>query len=323
MIDCQAAEPQFADHLAPVYRALADPGDFIVDSSVFECGYPVPDRWPPFVTRADDYSRPVLVASYGDVKKARMQGRKRIAYIEHGAGQSYGNGHGSYAGGKDRDDVSLFLMPNHYSADLWRAAYPRARVEVVGCPKLDTLPRKDPSEPLTIAIGFHWDCHLFPETLSAFGHFRTALEPLRDAYNLIGHGHPRAWDRPPNLLRRYRRAGIEAVTDFTEVCRRADLFICDNSSAMYEFAATGRPVVVMNPPWYRKDVNYGLRFWDAIPGPQVDDPNELIDTVARALQEGPQSREQALSIVYPYRTGAAQRAAGILNEWSNEMEEAA
>lgn len=311
-IDVLAGEVQFTHHLLPVYEALGDPGDFIY------VGADTPDF--PHAT-AGDIHRPVLVASYGDHKRARRMGYQRIARIEHGAGQSYGSGHGNYAGGKDCDDVGLFLVPNHYSADLWSKAYPKARVEIVGSPKLDALPHKDPSEPLTVAIGFHWDCHLVPETMSAFGHFRSALESLRDAFNLIGHGHPRAVDRPPHLERRYRRADVEFVPEFTEVCRRADLYICDNSSTLYEFAATDRPVVVMNPPWYRRDVQHGLRFWDAIPGIEADSPSGLVSAVTTALEDPPDlraKREQALSLVYTHRTGAAQRAAHALAAWENQ-----
>jgi hypothetical protein len=299
VIDLYAGEVQFGHHLLPVYQALDKRGVYITDNS-----------------QANDPQRPVVVASYGDVKRVRRLGYTRIARMEHGAGQSYGTKHGSYAGGEDHDDVSLFLTPNQYSADKWQARYPKARVEVVGCPKLDDLPRKDPAEPITVAISFHWDCYLVPETVSAFQHYRFVLPQLNAAFRVIGHGHPRAQSI---LARRYRRVGIEFVPDFAEVCRRADLYICDNSSSLYEFAATGRPVVVLNQPMYRKDVHHGLRFWDAIPGPQVDDPKDLINTVAHALQDGPQqqqAREQALDMVYAYRSGAAQRAASILEEWA-------
>lgn len=316
-IDCYAGEGHFADHLLPVYEALDDPGDFIVSAPMMLKG---PSPWRGATHDATDPNRPVLVASYGDVKRARKQGRKRIAFMEHGAGQSYGTGHGSYAGGRDRDDVSLFLMPNAYSAALWRKAYPDAQVVVVGCPKLDTLPKRG-SGPPTIAIGFHWDCYLVPETISAFSHFRHVLPDLAKAYNLIGHGHPRAIAGPPSLERRYRRLQIPLVRDFADVCRQADLFICDNSSALFEFAATGRPVVVLNQPLYRRDVHHGLRFWDAANvGVQVDHPRDLIASVAKALQDAPQqrkARERALSIVYTHRTGAAQRAAEALATWAS------
>ena len=315
-IDVYAGEEHFADHLLPVYQALDNPGDFIIEPTVTDNGG---NRWNG-TFYPEDPSRPVLVASFGDQKRMRKAGRTRIARIEHGAGQSYGTGHGSYAGGRDCGDVSLFLMPNEYSARLWREAYPDARVEIVGCPKLDTLPRKDPSEPLTVAISFHWDCHLLPETVSAFGHFRSVLPKLRDSVNLIGHGHPRGWVGPPSLEKRYRRDDITAERSFDEVCRKADLYITDNSSSLYEFAATGRPVVVLNAPSYRRDFHPGLRFWDAANvGVQVDRPQNLLDAVSLALQDGPQqrvAREDALGMVYAYRSGAAQRAARVLEDWA-------
>jgi hypothetical protein len=313
MIDTYAGEPQFADHLLPVYQAMTRPGDFIISRPLSERG---PTRWPPATAQLVDPSRPILVASYGDVKKARRQGRTRIARIEHGAGQSYGTAHGSYAGGRDNEDVSLFLMPNEYSAALWRKAYPKAQVEIIGSPKLDSLPAKDPIQPPTVCISFHWDCYLVPETVSAFSHYRHVLPELAKTYNLIGHGHPKAH---PILERRYRRLGIPFVRDFADVCRQADLYICDNSSSLYEFAATGRPVVTLNQPMYRKDVHHGLRFWDAIPGLMVDDPGQLIEAVGCALADAPHlatAREDALSVVYAYRFGAAQRAAQALAAWA-------
>ena len=315
-LDILASEQHFADHLYPVWQALNEVGDFILTHELVSTKL---RRWDGSNATVTDTTRPILVASYGDLKRARRQGRKRIARIEHGAGQSYVGPllNGSYAGGRDCEDVSLFLVPNQYSADLWMKAYPKAQVEIVGCPKLDTLPVKDRTEPLTVAVSFHWDGYLVPETVSAFNHYRATLPALAGAYNVIGHGHPRAH---PMLERRYRRLEIEFVRDFAEVCRRADLYICDNSSSMYEFASTGRPVLTLNQPMYRKDVHHGLRFWDAIPGMQVDHPRDLIEAVATALQDGPQqrrARKQALATVYAYRSGAAQRAAMVLEEWAN------
>jgi hypothetical protein len=63
------------------------------------------------------------------------------------------------------------------------------------------------------------------------------------------------------------------VASLREVQRRAAVYVCDNSSSMYEFAATGRPVVVLDLPegrikgiGYRRNINHGLRFWDALFG---------------------------------------------------------
>jgi hypothetical protein len=339
VIDFLSWESQFADHLAAVWLALPETerGHFYTERHIIEHarsrGVPA-ELWNPA-----QRGGPALVASYGDIKRARISGRTRIAYIEHGAGQAYradpkGAGNSSYAGGRDRADVGLFLVPNHYSADAWRHAYPHARIEVVGCPKLDTLPAREPGPGPVVAMAWHWDCRLVQETRTAFYTYRPMLEALKARFTLIGHGHPRAMTGPPDLPREYRRRDIELVTDFAEVCRRADLLIFDNTSAGFEFASTGRPVVVVNDPvgrqprrGYRKEVDHGLRFWDAAGvGLNVWRPEDLPGAIERALADPPElreARERALEIVYPVRSGAAQRAARAVAEWAADSIEVA
>jgi hypothetical protein len=77
---------------------------------------------------------------------------------------------------------------------------------------------------------------------------------------------------------------------------------------LYEFASTGRPVVVMNAPQYRRDVHHGLRFWDYPPGLQVDRPEQLADTIARALSDPEPARAlraAAVAETYAYTDGRA------------------
>jgi hypothetical protein len=305
-----ASETHFADHLAPIYKALQEPGTFYTRPAFAE-KHAIPGRWPLEAT-----DRPILVASYGDLKVARRADRTRIALIEHGYGQTFSNDHPSYAGGMDRDDVSLFLIPNEHAAQRNRERNPDAQVEIVGCPKLDDLPKREGSG-TTIAISFHFDAHaVASEARGTTHHYRKHLASLAQEFHVIGHGHPRAL---PVLGRFYKKAGIELVPDFSEVCRRADVYVCDYSSTIYEFASTGRPVVVLNAPWYRRNVSHGLRFWEAANvGVQVNQPDELPDAIRLALTDPPEQRgkrEAALSMVYAYRSGAARRAAKVLEQW--------
>jgi hypothetical protein len=280
--------PHYRDHVAPVARLVDLPADV------------------------------AIVAGYGDLVRARREGYKRFVRMEHGIGQSYGTSHPHYAGGAKHDDVGLFLAPNEHSANRWRKAYPRARVEVVGSPRLDTLRAKfTEDDPPTVAISFHYDLYLVPETRSSLPWFAPALPALAKEFHVIGHSHPRE-----NLAYTYKRLGIEYVRDFDEVCRRADVYVCDNSSTLYEFASTGRPVVVLNPPWYDRSKDYGLRFWEASwVGLQCSLPDELSAVVRVSLQLGGATAhlpQDALGIVYAYRTGAAQRAADAINDWLSE-----
>lgn len=167
-----------------------------------------------------------------------------------------------------------------------------------------------------VAVTFHWDCPLCPETLSAWRHYDRHLPLLAqwaraEGVELLGHGHPRMWRK---LAERWRRLGVEPVEQFDDVLDRAGLLIFDNSSAGFEFASCDRPVVVLNAPWYRRDVDHGGRFWRwADVGVQCDEPADLIAAVERALVDAPEqreSRQRVVSEVYAACDGmAAQRAA--------------
>jgi hypothetical protein len=341
VIDVVACEPQFVDHAAPVWRALPSGirGRFLVDGSLMARaeakGIDAVEidatvlrlRTPP--PKAEPGDGPMaFVVSIGDTKIARRLGYRRFVFMEHGAGQAYTAQPGinarnpSYAGGIDREDVGLFLVPNEYSAALWRAAYPESKVEIVGCPKLDDLPARNLDGPApVVAISFHWPAFVAPEAGNALGTFLPVIGDLAKRFQVIGHAHPKG-DWPARMEHYYRAAGIELVRDFDEVCRRADVYVCDNSSTLFEFASTGRPVVVMNDVSWRRNVHHGLRFWDAAHvGVNVDRADRLVDAVALALEDRAEqraARSDALDIVYVYRTGAAERAAAAIGAWSRE-----
>lgn len=304
IVDALASAPHYRAHLLPAWEALP------------------PARRGVAVDLADLRARHgggavALVASARDMGRAWRLRYRRIVMVEHGIGQSYrGIASPSYPGGPGREPVGLFLSPNETAAAADRRAYPAARVAVVGDPGLERLPGREPGPRPVLAVSFHWDWSKVPETRSAWPHYEAALRDMAARIPLIGHAHPRAQER---LLPLYRRLGIEAVADFGEVCRRADVYAADNTSTLYEFAATGRPVVVLNAPGFRRDVEHGLRFWSAAGvGVNVDDPAELPAAVERALALQPAdvaAREAALGIVYAHRTGAAARAAAAIEEW--------
>lgn len=246
--------------------------------------------------------------------------------MEHGAGQTYRGDphssigtHGAYAGGLGREDVALFLCPNEPTAEANRATYPDTPAVVVGCPKLDpwadrALRRNDPP---IVAVSFHWNAEIVPEARSAWPHYAAGLAALATSgrVRLVGHGHPRIADR---LRAAYNKAGIVYVDDFAHVLDLADVYACDNSSTLYEFATVG-PVVALNAPWYRREIEHGGRFWNLIPGLSCDDPIDLEWSFTRALEDPPAARRlraRALEIVYPMRDGhASERAAEAIRHY--------
>lgn len=288
-----ASAPHFIDHIAPVWQALEpdERGVFVVQTRALGLhasqrhgiNAAVNRAMPPLSSTAVAGRQPhVLVASSGD---AASLGRRRAVLLEHGAGQTYGGdprgarSHG-YAGGDDRGMVDVFLCPNEDVAAANRARWPGADSVVVGCPKLDRWHGWEPGpiDERRVAVTFHWPCRLVPEAGSAWGHYREWFEARpRFAPVLVGHAHPR---HASVMSRWWPRVGARWVPNLDDVLAQALVLVADNTSAMFEAAAIGLPVVVLNAPWYRRDVSHGLRFWRwADIGPQVDDPADLEQAV--------------------------------------------
>ncbi len=269
-----------------------------------------------------------LVASYRDLKWARKLGR-RVVYSEHGAGQSYLKpngepvGSGSYIGALDRAGVVAVLVPGRDAARRHSAVHPAIPAFPVGCPKLDRWHGFKPQrrERPVVAISFHWNCNICPETKGAFNHYRAALPKLAKAFDVIGHGHPRLLDG--RIRTHYRRAGIELVEGFDEVIERADVLAVDNSSVLYEWAALDRRCVVLNAPWFRRKVEHGLRFWShADVGPMASGPRDIAEAIERSIEDPPDvasRRREIVRDVYEAVDGkAAKRAAAVVKDLAKE-----
>jgi glycosyltransferase involved in cell wall biosynthesis len=331
-VDAYASQPHFLDHIAPLWRALDDRirGTFLVDRSIASHARRRGiDAQAGTSHQLRGRTGPVLVAGVGDLR--RVARRRRAIYMEHGAGQTYLTKHHSYAGGGGRSAVGLFLNPSARVEGLNRAAWPSAAQATIGSPRLDrfhgeaarTAARFPAAKRRpTIAVTFHWDCLVVPETRGALAHYRPALEQLAAGpWEVIGHGHPRLFDDGAARLRQaYAQVGIRIEEDLEEVLEQADVLAADNTSALFEFASTGKPVVVMNAPWYRRDVQHGMRFWEyADIGVQVDDPSELAAALGEALADRParrRRREEISTRVYANRDGTAAAAgAAAIAEW--------
>jgi hypothetical protein len=354
-MDAIACESHFLDHIAPIWHELPDKGRFLVDAPLLErakskgidaepiAAQTIREAFTQQPPRYD--GPPALVASIGDVKVGRRLGYGPFVFLEHGAGQWYGgqpNGgqpndrnHASYSGGPDHDDSGLFLVPNETVAQRWRTRYPRAQVAIVGCPKIDSLPPRGGGDHPVVAVSFHWPA---PSQIgwglagTAWHEYRDTLPKLAERYTVIGHQHPnwlqRGYGRPPSQT--YATLGIPFVEDFEDVCAQADLYVCDNSSTIWEFAATGRPVVLLNTPGWaqsRGRLTYPPRFWsEADVGLNVDRAADLVSTVERALEDPPDvqlAREASVNRVYGLRTNGAAAAATAITDWLASREKVA
>lgn len=319
IVDVFSSMPHYRDHLRPIAAALAEQGvevgpwySTFGDADTVE----MPNAWP-------DMLRPIMVASAADALK--VAGRP-IIHVEHGAGQTYpgdpaSSGNMSYAGGNDMPaSVALFLTPHDRGARAWREKYTGVAALAVGCPKLDPISRRGAhlADRPVVAFTFHWDCQMIPETRSAVADWDPYLHDIvaglrGRGFVVVGTEHPR-W--VGKLAARWAELKVPFV-DAREVLEHADVVVADNTSLLYEAALLDVPSVVLNSSHYRKDVAHGLRFWDAVPGIQIDDPARTIDAVAAAWEDSGalrQARAHAAREAYSYPADgqAAHRAASII-----------
>lgn len=256
-----------------------------------------------------------LVASYNDYRAWRAEVGRPVILMEHGAGQSYGDGLVSYAGGWQRDGVIAFLDPNDAVRAANAAAHPDIPGRVVGTPRLD--PYWDLARPDgPVALAWHWDARVVPEARTALWAFARVLRGLARRFDVVGTAHPRIGFVAREI---YDDAGIRWV-EADEVYRTASVIVADNTSLGWDAVALDRPVVWCNAPSYRRFVDHGLRFWEwADTGINVDEPDDLGDAVARARDDADptlRARRRAFAErYYPHRDGtAAIRAAAAVIE---------
>ena len=341
-IDFFARRTHFIDHMASTWVALPDEirGKFyipnVLEGYAMRRGVPLStiqsltcrNERPTSCVEIPFSRNPVVTCAYGDMQLAAHYDERPLILMEHGVGLTFNNKDGAtnpgYGGGEGlRSLVSLFLAPNDYIAAKTLATFPGASQVIVGTPKLDRWagnmngskhPR--PEKP-TVCISFHWDgSGVAPEAGNAWEYYRRILPELAKVYNLVGHGHPKIIEK---LTFAYKKLGLEVIKDFEKVMDVADVYVNDCSSTMYEFLVTGKPVVVLNAPWFRRYVHHGLRFWDySEAGPVCENPNNLEDCIEEALEDRiaeRRKRAQYVRDLYPYLGTATTVAANALKEF--------
>jgi hypothetical protein len=228
----------------------------------------------------------------------------KIIHTRHGAGDraigfdraSAGFDHVLVSGRKIRDRL------------VTEAGVDPERISVVGYPKFDLLARSRPTHPLLddgrpVVL---YNPHVSPHLSSWYEAGRQVLDwfAARDDYHLIFAPHVMLFERPfvvtidklrldwaGRIEERYLRApnihidlGSRASTTMAYT-QRADIYLGDVSSQVYEFLLRPRPCVFLNThrQAWRDDPNYG--HWRA--GPVIETPDQLGEALAsvRAEQE--------------------------------------
>lgn len=312
-LDFYASEIHYFDHIIPIWNMLDDDykGVFNVSIEVFEKRKLKHTEFK--LNKPTDNI--TLVASYKDYSETKG----KVILIEHGIGHNYGNQHSSYVGGRHKERVVLFLNQHALSQNTNLLAYPNVANEIIGTPKTDTIVVKSNdkrNDKPIVCIAFHWDCFVCNNTRSAYYYYKDILSELSQSkeFTLIAHGHPRQDWRELELL------GIKFYSDLNDIMTIADIYVNDNSSSMYEFALTGKPVIVLNCPLYDRTRDTGIRFWRYIIGKQVDSPSYLKQTILDVLKHDSwiDTRKDILKVLYPFRHKSTQRAVEVIQEFLNE-----
>ena len=253
----------------------------------------------------------LLVLSYSWVNvlnKAKLD----TIFLEHGAGQTYITDNISWNRGECQY-IKLALVPNGHCAK----AFEKSNIEaqIIGCPKIrDDYEFSENEKPLVV-FSWHWECKVLPETLGSFDYWKDEILNLKDKFNIAIHAHP-VMSRRVALW--CKRNDLRFIKQFDDVVKEADLYCMDNSSTLFEFARIGKPVLVLNPPWFRRDVEHGLRFWELSNiGVNCNDVSELEVCLEKALKN--QNYNSNLSnVVYPYiGKEATEKAVEAINIYYN------
>lgn len=275
-VDITASLPHYLDHLLPIFEALPE------RVRGTNLGLDTPCLPP-------NRGRIGMVGGWTDASALRH--RHHLIYVEHGAGQAYSGDEKTrslpaYSGGRARHGRNIigYIAPSHTVAHRWAPAPAVA----AGCPKMDRWIGSTAAVENSVCFAWHWDAgasSFCPEMRSAFDHYEPALAEIakrwREAgYVVFGHAHPR-WEG--RLDRKMNDLGLCVLDKDVDVFENVGHLFVDNSSLGYEMALIGRPVTWLNAPWYRRDVEHGLRFWSHIPGAQVDDPAELVESLPAHL----------------------------------------
>ena len=302
-----AQYPHYAEHSRPIYDALPESYRGVFT----DLWYEVPEG-----------ATYVVCSGWMDMNEmlTHRPGTK-VIFTEHGVGMVHLDNTGRvatpFAGSWERQNVCLFLCPNRFVYDANKRTFPHVPAVITGDPKLDAYSVPEPSSsglyrarnnPPIVALAFHWDSPNPPGTRTALPHYRPGLHRLRDM-NVVLHGHPRADMRNRLLATEFE---MPYVPDQDEVLRNADLLVADTSSFIYEFAAMDKPVLLLDCPDYDDLPDVGIRFWQAIPGFRIHEPEDLREGIELALFDPPFAREQradAIEEVYPHRGVAARHAA--------------
>jgi hypothetical protein len=296
MIGMLGSQSSYRDHMRPVWDALEpeERGCWAESQS----GIGPASTW--------------LDASQRDFTALRRFGVKRV-HMEHGVGLQW------YPARQVQQlqQADAIAAPNDWIADRFKERSRRLRVEVIGTPKMDLLvqdSRTVDRDSQTVAVALHWTGVLRQQSTSLDA-WRPMIEELAGEREVLGHAHPKIRKVAERF---YGELGIEFVPAFEDVCSRANLYLCDHGSTLYEWSALDREVVLLRRPGHQAQIPQasGL-LWENHSGigPELNLGGSLRAALEAAAEPSyREARQEASAALYPYIGTATQRAVDLLHE---------
>lgn len=252
-----------------------------------------------------------MVVSLADQVTAEKLGFS-VVRGEHGIGQTYDSPQrsSSYAGSAMHARLYAYLAPGIHPYLQHRANCPGVVGYRVGSPFLDRFPVLKEKQTDIVGFVFHWDNQAQAETRSTWAYW---VDPILDLLNkgvvVRLHCHPReAANFRAKFLIPHHMEHLWVET-MAELHREADVICGDNTSALYFMAASGHPVVMLNHPTYRREIEHGLRFWECsdvgIPCDKKWDLEASIERASAREDVDLEFREEALRYTFFRFRGAS------------------
>lgn len=326
---------QYIEHLLPLFNAFKEEDKIFLAPKELKSNLPTQNTLLYSQERdlityikdlvSKDKNTLCVVASYGSVRRLSKKDYPVLQFIllEHGAGQIYQSEVPGWARGSFRHSnrIKLFLGTNKFCVEAFKKNNNDITSYIVGCPKLDNIETQinDYNNPLVV-FSWHWDCDSIPETRSGFNFWAEEVLTLHKdkdkKFRIAIHGHPRLQDQTKAFCMKHQ---IDFIKTFDYVLKYANIYVVDNSSTLYEFAATTKPVILLNNPFYRRDVEHGMRFWEHVDlGLNCDRRGEirpLIDFIIKNKGDTlcNERKKAIIDEVYPYRGQSTLKCINIIN----------
>ena len=200
---------------------------------------------------------------------------------------------------RERDRWDALLAQNPYSAQIFRSAYAMQRpIWEEGYPRNDVLHDLERAAAVRAAVGIPAGARvvLYAPTwrddrteMVDFVDLATFAGELGPGHVLLTRGHSRTLRHGADLL----GDGLVDVTSYPEMADLllvADVLVTDYSSVMFDFAATGKPIVFFTPDLAHYSTDLRGFYFDLLaeaPGPVVATRDALREAVLAAADGQP------------------------------------